>query len=112
MDITETRSDGVVRLALNGRLDGTSSPAFEERILTLIDAGERRLIVDLAHLDFISSVGLRAFVVAARALHPMGGRIVLCALQPSIRQLFDLTGFWASLTIVTTCEEAAGLFPG
>jgi stage II sporulation protein AA (anti-sigma F factor antagonist) len=109
MDITETRSAGVVTLALSGRLDGTSSGGLETKMLALIDAGDRRFIIDMANVDFMSSVGLRAFVVIAKGLHAVGGRIVLCAVQPPIKQLFELTGLNASFTMRDTREDAAAL---
>jgi anti-anti-sigma factor len=109
MEIVETRSAGAVTLAPKGRLDGTSSSGFETRILSHIDAGDTRLIIDMAQLDYISSVGLRVFMLAIKRLKPIGGRIVLCALQPSIKQLFDIAGFSTIFTIAATPEEAATL---
>jgi anti-anti-sigma factor len=110
MDIVETRSPDAVTLALKGRLDGTSSSAFEARMLAHIDAGDHRIIIDMTELDYISSVGMRVFMLAAKRLKPLGGRIVLCALQPSIRQVFDMAGFSAIFAIAETREDAAALF--
>lgn len=110
MEIVETRSSDVVTLALAGRLDGTSSSAFEARILAHIDAGDIRLIVDMTDLDYISSVGMRVFMLAAKRLKPLGGRVVLCGLQPSIRQVFDMAGFAAIFAITETRADAASLF--
>lgn len=109
MDIVETRSAGLVTLALKGRLDGMSSAEFESRMLTQIDTGDIHLIIDMAQLDYISSVGLRVFMLAAKRVKPIGGRIVVCALQPSIKQIFDIAGFSTIFTIAATREEAAAL---
>jgi|SRR5687768_9199596 stage II sporulation protein AA (anti-sigma F factor antagonist) len=106
MDIVETKAPDAVTLALKGRLDGASSPGFEERVLALINAGEHRLVVDLAQLDYISSVGLRVFMLAAKRLKPLGGRIVLCALQPSVKQVFEIAGFATIFPITATRDEA------
>ena len=105
MDITETRSAGVVTLALKGRLDGTAAKEFETRILALIDAGDCKLIIDLAELDYINSVGLRVFMAAAKLLKPLGGRIVLCALQPSIQHVFDISGLSTIFSIAEPVRE-------
>ena len=107
MDIAESRSGGVVTLAVAGRLDNSTSPAFEERILKHIDAGDTRLIVDLAKLEYISSVGLRVFMLAARRLAPIGGRVAVCALPKPIKQVFEIAGFPGILPITGTQEEAA-----
>jgi anti-anti-sigma factor len=110
MEIVETRSAHLVTLAIHGRLDAAFSGGFEQRILACIDAGDRRVIVDLAELDYINSVGLRVLMLAAKRLQPVGGRIVLCALQPSIRHVFDIAGLSSTFAIATTREEATALF--
>jgi anti-anti-sigma factor len=109
MEIIETTADGVVTLALIGRLDGTSSLGFEARVFRQIEAGHHRMIIDMAQLDFINSVGLRVFMAAAKLLKPLDGRMVLCALQPSIQHLFDVAGLSTIFTIAATREEAATL---
>lgn len=106
MDIVETRSPEAVTLALNGRLDNATSPGFEERVLRMIGAGDVRLIIDLAQLDYISSVGLRVFMMAAKRVKPLGGKIVLCALQPTVKQVFDIAGFSTIFAIAATRDDA------
>ncbi len=110
MEIVETRTPEAVTLAAQGRLDGMSSKEFENRVLAHIDAGDIRLIIDMSGIAYISSVGLRVFALAAKRLKPVDGRLVLCALQPSIKQVFEIAGFSAMFAITETCEEASALF--
>jgi anti-anti-sigma factor len=107
MDIVESRSGGAVTLAVTGRLDNATSPAFEERVLAHIGAGDTRLIIDLSGLDYISSIGLRVFMLAAKRLAPLGGRMVVCALTPPIKQVFEIAGFPRIFPITATLDEAA-----
>lgn len=112
MEIVETRSAGAVTLALKGRLDGTSSQGFEARILQHVDAGDTRLIIDMTDLDYISSVGLRVFILAAKRLKPVNGRIVFCALKPPIKHVFEIAGFSTIFKVAGTRDEAAALVAG
>jgi anti-anti-sigma factor len=107
MDIVETKANGAVTLAIKGRLDNATTPAFEDRVLAHIAAGDTRLIIDLAGLVYISSVGLRVFMLAAKRLAPLGGRIVVCALPPEIKQVFEIAGFARIFPMAATAEEAA-----
>lgn len=93
MQIVEEKVETVLTVALKGRLDATTSKAVEERLLGLIESGENRLVVDLAQLDYISSVGLRVLMLAAKRLRTANGAIVVCALQPTIQQVFEIAGF-------------------
>ena len=106
MDISEDRKADVVILALSGKLDATTAKTFEDRIIGVINSGTPRLVVDLAHLEYISSSGLRVFLLAAKRLQGTQGKIVLCALKDHIRQVFDLAGFSSILSIYGSRDEA------
>jgi anti-sigma B factor antagonist len=106
MDISEDRKADVVVLALSGKLDAATAKSFEEKILGVIDSGAQRLVIDLAQLEYVSSSGLRVFLLAAKRLQSTQGKIVLCALRDHIRQVFDLAGFSSFLSIYGSRDEA------
>ena len=106
MDISEDRKTDAVVLALSGKLDTASAKSFEEKILGVIDSGSQRVVVDLAQLEYVSSSGLRVFLLAAKRLQAAQGKIVLCALKDHIRQIFDLAGFSSILSIYASRDEA------
>ena len=106
MDISEDRKAGAVILALSGKLDATTAKTFEEKILQVISSGAQRLIVDLSLLEYVSSAGLRVFLLAAKRLQANDGKIALCGLQDHIRQVFDLAGFSSILSIYGSRDEA------
>jgi anti-sigma B factor antagonist len=93
MEITEHHTADVLTLGLSGRLDATSAKALEDRLLAHIDSGGRRIAVDLARLEYISSAGLRVFILAAKRLDKVHGKIVLCALTDPVQEIFDIAGF-------------------
>ena len=106
MDITERKTADIVTLSLSGRLDTTTSKAFEDRILAHIESGERRIAIDLAELEYISSAGLRVFLLAAKRLDSAQGRIALCALTEPVREVFDIAGFIPIFAIYDSQQEA------
>jgi stage II sporulation protein AA (anti-sigma F factor antagonist) len=106
MDITEELVGQVFVVGLKGRLDGTTSKAVEERILKVIEDGQRTIVFDLQQLDYISSVGLRVLMLAAKRLKMVGGSIVVCALQPNVQQVFDIAGFSALFRTFGTRAQA------
>src|SRR5262249_46534128 len=106
MDISEDRKADAVILALSGKLDATNAKTFEDKILSLINSGVQRLVVDLSQLEYVSSSGLRVFLVAAKRLQPTDGKFALCGMQDHIRQLFDLAGLSSILSIYGSRAEA------
>jgi len=106
MDIHEDRKSEVLVLTLEGRLDAVSSKMFEDRVLEIIDGGEARFVIDLSRLDYVSSAGLRVFVLASKRLTAAGGKVVLCSLQESVKQVFDIVGFYSIFSISSSRDEA------
>jgi anti-anti-sigma factor len=106
MVIHEEKKDGFLVLSLEGRLDAISSKVFEEKVLAVIDRGETRFVIDLSQLDYVSSAGLRVFLLASKRLNPSGGKVAICSLQAPVKQVFDIVGFYSILSISDSKDEA------
>jgi len=106
MEITEERREDILILRVIGRLDSSTSKTMEERLLPIIDSGEGRLVIELSQLDYISSAGLRVFLLAAKRMGSANGRMILCSLQDVVKQVFDIAGFSSFLTLAGSTEEA------
>jgi len=79
-----------------GRLDFGAAAGFQQRVEeALAGAGTApaAVIVDCTALDYVSSAGLRVFLLTARASQRAGIPFALCALQPAVREVFELSGF-------------------
>ena len=93
MTIDESHHEGVTILAPHGRIDTTTSSAVDEALRRAVDAGARDLLVDFARVDYISSAGLRVFLVLAKRMKELKGRLMLCGMPEPVRQVFHLAGF-------------------
>jgi len=108
MDIFQSTSEsGILTLTLSGKLDAETTPHFAEVLDGSIERGERRIILDMSALDYVSSVGLRALILGAKRLAPLDGRMVLCGPQDRIMKLLEISGFTSIFTIAATRDEAA-----
>ena len=110
MEIVEKKQDDIVVFELKGSLDSNTSPAFEERILETIKNGTSKLVVDFEAVDYISSAGLRVLNLASKKLKHNQGKIVLCAVEDYIREVFEIAGFDLFLPIVSTRADALSGF--
>ncbi len=104
MEIREERRDAIFIVAPVGRVDSNTSSALEAVVLA--HAREARLLVDLSGIEYISSAGLRVFLMLARRVKEAGGRLVLCGMGASVRQVFDLAGFTALFAVETSVEQS------
>lgn len=106
MQINEDRHAGVVIVTPAGRVDSTTSAALDQHLVALAGAGERRLVIDFAGVDYISSAGLRVLLTQAKRTREHKGGLVLCGLGESVRQVFELAGFLPLFTLTASREEA------
>jgi serine/threonine-protein kinase RsbW len=89
-------------VSAQGRLDFGAAAEFQkqlERALGGAGAAPAAVIVDCTALDYVSSAGLRVFLVSARAAQRAGIAFALCALQPAVREVFDVSGFSRIMTV-------------
>ena len=105
MDIIETREQQITIFSLAGRLDSSSSPEFDKRIVLAMENGFRYIILDCQKLDYITSAGLRVVVKTAKKLKPEQGQIVLCAMADYVKEVFEIAGFDSFLPILPTLED-------
>ncbi len=112
MNITEGRRGEVLVVRPEGRIDTNTSEAFEKVLTGRIDGGSRRLVIDMGGTDYISSAGLRVLLLAAKKLKGGGGQLVLAALNPSVKQIFELAGFFAIFAVEADVEKAAARAAG
>lgn len=101
----EIAGDATV-LQVQGRVDSNTSKQFGERLTELLEAGARRVVIDLGQLLYISSAGFRILLIAARLADSRGAGLALCNLSPDVRRLFDLGQFSQLFPIFASRDEA------
>lgn len=95
MEITKTKTDTALTIALTGRLDTLTAPQLEKELD--LD-GVTRLVFDLKALEYISSAGLRVMLGAQKKMMKQG-EMELLNVSDIVREVFDMTGFSAFFTI-------------
>ena len=106
LTIDEEAAGAVTVLAPHGRIDTQTAKTLETAVLGVVAAGGRRLVVDLSGVDYISSAGLRVILLGGKRLKEAGGTIVLCGLGPTIRDVFEISGFLRLFEVTVARPEA------
>ncbi|MBV6274065.1 STAS domain-containing protein [Alcaligenaceae bacterium CGII-47] len=100
MSLPSEKIGDVLVVSLAGQVNSANASELEAELLAWVERGERLCVLDLVQLDYISSAGLRVILMLAKRLKQNSGLLVLCALQPQVREVFDISGFLAILTVV------------
>jgi anti-sigma B factor antagonist/stage II sporulation protein AA (anti-sigma F factor antagonist) len=102
MHLTERRIGNALVLAASGRIDHASAEGFKTALgphLKQCGKGGDVVVLDFSGVEYISSVGLRVLMLAAKQAKSQGGAIAVAALQPVVREIFEISRF----TLVIPC---------
>ena len=97
MNIEKKLEGQTLAIALEGRLDTTTSPDLEEVLSSSLD-GVTQLVLDFAKLDYLSSAGLRVLLSAQKRMNKQGS-MKLVHVNDAVKEVFEITGFADFLTI-------------
>jgi anti-anti-sigma factor len=105
MEIKHKVENGILNIAIKGRLDAATAPVAEREINKVLEGEENRLLFDLSGLEYLSSGGLRVILGAAKEIRRRDGKMVLAALKQYVYEIFEVSGFTAMIPIKDTVEE-------
>ena len=97
-----------VRVALTGRLDSAGVGQLEEQFIANVGRGGKPAIVDFAGVTFLSSMGIRLLVSAAKDLSRRGLKMVLLSPQALVRESITSAALHRLIPLAASDEEAAG----
>jgi len=132
MDIsvsTEKARVDVTLVHVHGNIDSSTYEAFEKRVEALVDEGARYLLIDLSHVAFLSSAGLRALnslFYKLRTLAPDGSdeemkqgiregtyhstHLKLAGANKDVRQVLEISGFDMYLEVLPDVKTGLASF--
>ncbi len=106
MEIAEKTIGDICIISVSGRIDTITSKDVEAKLDGAIEVKNKKIIIDLARVDYISSVGLRVLLSALKKQKQNHGSLTLASLQPFVQNIFKITGLDKVFQISPT-EEAA-----
>jgi anti-sigma B factor antagonist len=92
MIITEKKEGAKYTIALEGRLDTQTAPAFEA-VFSNLSPVISEFVLNLSKLIYISSLGLRAILILFKKMKARGGTFTIINIPADIRSVFEISGF-------------------
>jgi anti-anti-sigma factor len=93
-------------LTVYGRVDNERAPELEAAGRRILEAGHRKLVINLSAVQYLSSAGLRALISLGKTATARNGRVILCNPSPIARQILELGGLDQLFPILPTVDEA------
>ncbi len=108
MDLSlKTRTQGPFQvIEVGGEVDVYTAPKLRESIVTAVDEGHNRLIVDVEQVDFLDSTGLGVLVGSLKRVRAEGGSLDIVCTHERILKIFDITGLDKVFGLHTSVDAA------
>ncbi|HTH96038.1 MAG TPA: STAS domain-containing protein [Stellaceae bacterium] len=107
MEVQKEQRGDVTIVRPVGRINSGNAAEFELALNHQLDAGGRKLVLDLSHVDMISSAGLRVVLVIGKQLKTKSGKLVLAGLKQSVHEVFQISGFLTLFPVFPNTTQAA-----
>jgi anti-sigma B factor antagonist len=105
-DLTQSEPDEETTvIAVRGELDLATAPRLKWPLVDALDAGRRRLVVDLSDVSFMDSTALGVLIGVRRALRADARMAIVCTDRDVLR-IFEISGLDVAFQIVRTRTQA------
>ena len=108
MEVNTEKLPNASRVFVSGRLDSLSSPVLESHVIELIELAdtETKIVLDLEAVEYVSSAGLRVFLMIAKTSNRKQREFVICNVKQDIADIIEMSGFSVILNIKPTLQDA------
>ena len=92
MNISIQKSNATSIVTIDGRIDTLTADSFESQTIPLITEESPNIILNCTSVDYISSTGLRVFIICDKQAVKYNGTVTIRGLQPFLKEIFDVSG--------------------
>ena len=97
LKITKHADGSTLTVKVEGRVDSNTAVELDRALNGTLD-GITKLILDFERLEYISTAGLRALLIAQKTMNQQG-TIVIQNVSGAVKEIFEVTGFTDMLMI-------------
>ena len=105
MKIDVVHNKRYILLRPHSRIDGLTASILDNEIQKHIISGNEKVIIDLINVNYISSIGLRSFIIAQKKLTSNNGELFILNLNNDLEEIFDISGFSQLFKISESIEN-------
>lgn len=107
LDINMEIKQDVLCIRLSGELDHHTADDLRKQASKVIEKNEiHHIILNLAQLSFMDSSGLGVILGRYKQIRQMHGEMIVCAISPPIKRLFEMSGLFKIIRLETTEDLA------
>lgn len=93
-------SPEILAMEMNGELNTVAAQDLQEEIESLQKDMVKPILIDVTRLNYISSTGLRIFMIIKKTANANGQTVTLKGFNDIVEKVFKMTGFDKMFEIV------------
>ena len=117
LTVTSRENAGITIVKMQGSLSATTADHGNQEMQKVLDAGAKKVVLNLADVDYISSGGIRVLILAGKHLNNVQGQMKIAAAKGMVKEALQASGFdllsrvyGESIQLCNTEEEAVAAF--
>ena len=110
LEMTNRSIEDVTVIQLDGKMNTATSSNADAHLSQLIANGSIKLLLNMGGVDYISSSGLRVILANGKKISSSGGKLAFCNLNPSVGEVFRISGFNSIFPVFDTEQDALASF--
>jgi len=110
LEMSNRSVEDVTVIQLEGKMNTATSSDADVHLSQLIANGSSKLLLNMGGVDYISSSGLRVILANGKKVNTFGGKLAFCNLNPSVGEVFRISGFNSIFPVFDTEQDALTSF--
>jgi anti-sigma B factor antagonist len=110
MEFSQNQQGEILFIHLNGSLDSEGAADIEQKFIRLTGSNQKKIIINMQKVDFISSVGIGLLLNHAKAFEKVGTQMRLFGIQDKVLKILQTAGLLKMLKIYNSMEECLNSF--
>lgn len=106
MQLSIDKDNELTVVTIEGRLDVDTADDAQADLMSVLEGNPNHLLIDLGGLSYISSVGMRVLILAARQLSRDGLTLAVCNTNGHVKRVFEVGGFSSYLSMYDSLAAA------
>ena len=108
--VVRTSGDVTIITPKGMLLGGKETDELQSKIKELVEAGNKKLLINLGQTTFLNSVSLGVLIGAHSSYAKRGAEMKLCQVDKKIQNIFVVTKLSLVFDVYESCEEATKSF--
>lgn len=117
LTVTSRENAGITFVKMHGSLSATTAEQGLQEMKKIVDSGAKKVVINLADVDYISSGGIRVLILAVKQINNVQGEMKIAAAKGMVKEALETGGFnlvsrvyGEKNQLCNTEEEAAAAF--